>query len=258
MKVRDVLSWLDGLAPFDSAEDFDNVGLLLGDAETSVSGVTFGMDVTEALVDEALKHGDRLIVAHHPFIFHALKRINYNDPQGRTLLKLTANRICVIAAHTNWDKAPGGVSDSLARALGLLDVSAPDDFLRLGSLPAPLSAAELGALIRQSLHIDARCYPASDAPIACVAVAGGAYGEGYALAASSGAQAFVVGEVRHHELLDACARGLTVYDAGHFPTELPGVMSLYERFLADATRAGWPVKAHLYFQPPYAGALLAL
>ena len=57
---------------------------------------------------------------------------------------------------------------------------------------------------------------------------------------------------------DACARGLTVYDAGHFPTELPGVMSLYERFLADATRAGWPVKAHLYFQPPYAGALLAL
>ncbi len=258
MKVRDVLSWLDGLAPFDSAEDFDNVGLLLGDAETSVSGVTFCMDVTEALVDEALKHGDRLIVAHHPFIFHALKRINYNDPQGRTLLKLTANRICVIAAHTNWDKAPGGVSDSLARALGLLDVSAPDDFLRLGSLPAPLSAAELDALIRQSLHIDARCYPASDAPIARVAVAGGAYGEGYALAASSGAQAFVVGEVRHHELLDACARGLTVYDAGHFPTELPGVMSLYERFLADATRAGWSVKAHLYFQPPYAGALLAL
>ena len=115
----------------------------------------------------------------------------------------------------------------------------------------------LGALIRRSLHIDARCYPASDAPIARVAVAGGAYGEGYALAAQSGAQAFVVGEIRHHELLDAYARGLTVYDAGHFPTELPGVMSLYERFLADATCAGWPVKAHLHFQPPYAGALLA-
>ena len=59
----------------------------------------------------------------------------------------------------------------------------------------------------------------------------------------------MVGEIRHHELLDAYARGLTIYDAGHFPTELPGVMSLYERFLADATRAGWPVKAHLHFQP---------
>ena len=92
VKVRDVLSWLDALAPFDSAEDFDNVGLLLGDEEAPVRGVTFGMDVTEALVDEALAHGDGLIVTHHPFIFHALKRINYNEPQGRTLLKLTANR----------------------------------------------------------------------------------------------------------------------------------------------------------------------
>lgn len=257
MKVKDVLGWLDGLAPFDSAEDFDNVGLLLGDEEATVRGVTFGMDVTEALVDEALAHGDGLIVTHHPFIFHALKRINYHEPQGRTLLKLTASRVCVIAAHTNWDKAPGGISDSLAQALGLTDVSAPDEFLRLGTLSAPLSPEALGALIRRSLHIDARCYPASDAPIARVAVAGGAYGEGYALAAQSGAQAFVVGEIRHHELLDAYARGLTVYDAGHFPTELPGVMSLYERFLADATRAGWPVKAHLHFQPPYAGALLA-
>ena len=128
MKVRDVLNWLDALAPFDSAEDFDNVGLLLGDADASVRGVTFGMDVTEALVDDALAHGDELIVTHHPFIFHALKRINYNEPQGRALLKLTENRLSVIAAHTNWDKAPGGISDSLAQALGLTGVSALDDF----------------------------------------------------------------------------------------------------------------------------------
>lgn len=257
MKIRDVLSWLDALAPFESAEDFDNVGLLMGDENAAVRGVTFGMDVTEALVDEALSHGDGLIVTHHPFIFHALKRIDYTGPQGRALLKIARGGLGVIAAHTNWDKAPGGVGDSLAAALGLSDVSAPDEYIRLGTLPAPLSPGELGALIRHALHIDARCYPASDSPISRVAVAGGAYGEGYALAVSSGAQAFVVGEVRHHELLDACARGLTVYDAGHFPTELPGVMSLYERFLADATRAGWPVKTHLHFQPPYAGAFLA-
>lgn len=192
-----------------------NVGLLLGDEEATVRGVTFGMDVTEALVDEALAHGDGLIVTHHPFIFHALKRINYHEPQGRTLLKLTANGVCVIAAHTNWDKAPGGISDSLAQALGSR-MCPPGQFPRLGTLSAPLSPEAVGALIRRSLHIDARCYPASDAPIARVAVAGGAYGEGYALAAQSGAQAFVVGEIRHHELLDAYALGLTVYGAGAF------------------------------------------
>ena len=121
-----------------TARGFDNRGgCFWATMEATVRGVTFGMDVTEALVDEALAHGDGLIVTHHPFIFHALKRINYHEPQGRTLLKLTANRVCVIAAHTNWDKAPGGISDSLAQALGLTDVSAPDEFLRLGTLSAP-------------------------------------------------------------------------------------------------------------------------
>ena len=104
-----------------------------------VSTVVFGLDATPALVREAVRLHAQLIVTHHPFIFHALKRINYHEPQGRTLLKLTANRVCVIAAHTNWDKAPGGISDSLAQALGLTDVSAPDEFLRLGTLSAPLS-----------------------------------------------------------------------------------------------------------------------
>ena len=257
MKVKDVLSWLDGLAPFDSAEDFDNVGLLLGDAEAAVHGVTFGMDVTEALVDEAIAHGDGLIVTHHPFIFHALKRINYNEPQGRTLLKLTRKPpVRDRRAHQLGQGSRRHQRQLWPRRLASRTCP-PGRISAAGHAAAPLSPEELGALIRRSLHIDARCYPASNAPIARVAVAGGAYGEGYALAAESGAQAFVVGEVRHHELLDACARSLTVYDAGHFPTELPGVMSLYERFLADATRAGWPVKAHLHFQPPYAGALLA-
>ena len=228
----------------------------MGDENAAVRGVTFGMDVTEALVDEALSHGDGLIVTHHPFIFHALKRIDYTGPQGRALLKI---------ARGGWASSPPTPTGTrrrrrgrqLGRGAGPFERHRADEYIRLGTLPAPLSPDELGALIRRALHIDARCYPASDSPISRVAVAGGAYGEGYALAVSSGAQAFVVGEVRHHELLDACARGLTVYDAGHFPTELPGVMSLYERFLADATRAGWPVKAHLQFQPPYAGAFLA-
>ncbi len=149
------------------------------------------------------------------------------------------------------------MSDSLAQALSLSDVTAADDFLRIGTLSSPLSCAELSAHIRKALCIEPRCYPGSDAPITRVAVAGGAYGEGYALALAQGAQAFVVGEVRHLVLGDACAQGLTVYDAGHFATELPGVQALYDRFQADAVKAGWPVQAHLHAQAPYPGALLA-
>lgn len=258
MKVAQIVDWLNEIAPFDTAEGFDNVGLLLGDPTAQVHTVLFGMDLTEAMALEAERLGAELIITHHPFIFHALKRIDYTGPQGRTLCLLMQRRVNVIAAHTNWDQALGGVSDSLAGALGLRDVTPVDPYMRIGSLPSPLSPDALTDQIRRTLHVVPRCYPASDRPITRVAVAGGAYGEGYPAAIAAGADAYVVGEIAHHEILDACARGLTVYDAGHYPTELPGVMALYQRFLADALAASWPVQAHLHTQAPFPGAFPAL
>ena len=257
MKVKQVVEWLNALAPFESAEGFDNVGLLMGDPDAEVKTVLFGMDVTTALAKEADELGAELIITHHPFIFHALKRIDYTAPQGHTLSVLAGKQVSVIAAHTNWDKAPGGVGDSLAQALGLQDVISADDYVRVGTLPSALSAKELSGLIAEKLCFVPRCYPASDEPISRVAVAGGAYGEGYRLAAAAGAQAYVVGEAAHHELLDASERGLTMYDAGHYATEFPGVRALYQRFLTDAQRNGWNVSTHLHQKAPFAGAILA-
>ncbi|MBQ7867585.1 MAG: Nif3-like dinuclear metal center hexameric protein [Clostridia bacterium] len=257
MKIRQIVEWLNGIAPFESAEAFDNVGLLMGDGEKEVHTVLFGMDVTEALAAQAIELGTELIITHHPFIFHALKRIDYSGPQGRTLCMLAQHQIGVIAAHTNWDKAPGGVGDALAAALELKNVVSADDYVRVGELPAPLSPDSLSQYICEKLHIIPRCYPTCDQPITRIAVAGGAYGEGYPAAIAFGAQAYIVGEAAHHEILDACARGLTLYDAGHYATELPGVHALYQRFLADSQQASWSVSAHLHDKAPYAGAILA-
>lgn len=258
MKVRDAWQWLNEKAPFDSAESFDNVGLLMGSMDAQWHTVLFALDATEEVADEAVRLDAQLIITHHPFIFHGLKSIDYTGPQGRALCKLTARGINVLSAHTNWDKAPGGVSDALAQALGLTHVERCDDFLRLGEVTRPLSQSDFSAAVRKALRTEPRVLGTHDGLIRRVAVAGGAYGEAGALAAGRGADAFVVGEIRHHELLDACARGLVVYDAGHFATELPGICALYQRFLADAALAGWPVEAHLHCNAPYAGALLAL
>lgn len=258
VKVQQIIDWINAFAPFDSAEGFDNVGLLMGDMNAEMHKVLFGMDITEALVCEAVELGTELIISHHPFIFHALKRIDYTGPQGRTLCLLAQHRISVIAAHTNYDKAPGGISDALAKVLGLQDVESADDYVRVGTLPYPMTVSQLGTHVRELLHIGPRCYPTSDELITRAAVAGGAYGEGYEAALAAGAQAFVVGEIAHHEILDATARGLTILDAGHYATERPGVAALYGRFLADAAQSQWDVEAHLHQQAPYAGALLAL
>lgn len=257
MTIAEVLAWVDETAPLQTAEDFDNPGLLLGDESTRVTDVLFGMDVTEDMALEAARLHAQLIITHHPFIFHPIRHIDYTGPQGRALRVLMERGISVIAAHTNWDKAEGGVSDSLANVLGLQNVVRADDYLRVGELPQPMPLNAFADLLADKLRIKPRRYGERDACIARVAVAGGAYGEGYALAAKSGAHAFVMGEIRHHEILDACARGLVVYDAGHYPTEWPGVRALYQRFLKDCERKGLPIRSHLYDTAPFAGALLA-
>lgn len=258
MNVGQIENWLNSIAPFDTAESFDNVGLLMGDRNAEVHSLLFGMDLTDALADEALRLNAEVIITHHPFIFHAIKRIDYTLPQSRTLCRLAAKGVAVLAAHTNWDQAGGGISDSLAKALNLQDVQNADPYVRIGTLVSPMSAAEFDALLRQKLGASVRCYPAVDKPLSRVAVAGGAYGEGYEAALSAGADAYVVGEIAHHEILDAWTRGLTVFDAGHFATEWPGVKALYQRFLADASASGWSLQARLHDKAPYAGAHLAL
>jgi dinuclear metal center YbgI/SA1388 family protein len=149
------------------------------------------MDVTETLVQEAIRLDAELIITHHPFIFHGLKRIDYTGPQGRALCLLMQHKINVIGAHTNWDKAPGGVSDALAEKLELTDIAPLDDFARMGLLPRPMTAAELKAHIAAKLDMEPRMYCASEKTIRKVAVAGGSYGEGAGAAYEQGAEKFV-------------------------------------------------------------------
>lgn len=254
--VKTVYDWLNGLAPFETAESFDNVGLLMGDMNAPVKTVLFGMDVTLEMISQAAAMGAALIVTHHPLIFHPLRSIDYASPQGQAIASLAGERISLIAAHTNLDKAEGGVSDALADALCLKNVRRCDDFLRLGELETPMDENAFKLFIAKRLNRPPTLYGHSSLPIRTVAVAGGAYGEAAASAALQGAQAFVVGEIRHHEVLDACARGLLVFDAGHYATEAPGVSALYQRFLKDAAAASWPVQARLDDNAPYPGAAL--
>ena len=252
--VGDVYSWLDSIAPFETAEGFDNAGLLIGSRNAPVSRVIFTLDLSETVVDEAVRSGAELIITHHPIIFSPLRRIDYDTPFGRMLIRLTGAGISVISAHTNWDKAPGGVGDTLAAMLGLSDVTPLDDYVRLGTLPAPLTAGALAESMEAALGFAPRCYEGHDRLIRKVAVAGGSYGEGYEAALEAGADAFLSGEVKHHEILDAVARGLTVYDGGHHATEQPAMPALQARF-ADACREkGWQIETRLSMAPPFADA----
>ena len=119
--VRDILAAVDRLAPLALAEAWDNVGLLLGDPEAEVRRVLVALDVTEAVCAEAEQVAAEVVLAHHPLIFQPVARLTAETVQGRLALRLAREGRAVIAAHTNLDSAPGGLSDLLAGMIGLTD-----------------------------------------------------------------------------------------------------------------------------------------
>ncbi|MBO9129612.1 Nif3-like dinuclear metal center hexameric protein [Bacillus sp. 165] len=117
----EIINLFESMYPKFLAMEGDKIGLQIGSLAQPVEHVLIALDVTEDVVEEAIRHEAKLIIAHHPLIFHPLKSIQTDKAQGRIIEKCIKNEIAVYAAHTNMDIAEGGVNDLLADALGLLD-----------------------------------------------------------------------------------------------------------------------------------------
>ena len=126
IRVSEILSALQRWAPPAVAWDRDNIGLLVGGSADTVTRVLVCLDVTPAVVEEAVRENAQLIVAHHPVIFHPLKALRTDRPQGAMLAELLKRGIGVIALHTNADAARGGLNHVLAGKLGLADPAVLD------------------------------------------------------------------------------------------------------------------------------------
>lgn len=209
------------LAPRALAADWDNVGLLAGRADREVRRILVSLDITEAVVEEAERMGADLLVSHHPVIFHPAKSVTDRDPAGRLLFRLISAGLSAVCMHTNLDAARGGVNDALAAALGLENAAPASEggIERIGMLPEALPLPEFLAKVKAALSPSGMRYADGGRPIRKVAVGGGACGDFLWEAAALECDAFVTADLKYNHFLDAQALGLTVIDAGHFPTE---------------------------------------
>lgn len=119
MKIKDVTAYLEKIAPLNYAEDFDNVGLLVGDYETLVTGILVTLDTLENIVDEAIENNCNLIVSFHPILFKGIKKLNGKNYVERVLLKCIKNNIAIYALHTALDNSFQGVNAKICEVLGL-------------------------------------------------------------------------------------------------------------------------------------------
>lgn len=123
VKCRDIIAKLEQLAPSYLAEDWDNIGLLVGSPEQTIHKVIVTLDIDSEVISEAIAVGADMIITHHPLIFKGISHIRTDLPLGSMLSALIKHGIAVYAAHTNLDSAPRGVNDVLARKFNLLDVA---------------------------------------------------------------------------------------------------------------------------------------
>ncbi|NHM06336.1 Nif3-like dinuclear metal center hexameric protein [Flavobacterium sp. CYK-4] len=122
MKIKEILAVLEEMAPLAYAEDFDNVGLLTGNAETEATGILVCHDALESVIDEAISKNCNLVVCFHPILFSGLKKITGANYVERSIIKAIKNDIAIYAVHTALDNHQNGVNRIFAEALGLKDI----------------------------------------------------------------------------------------------------------------------------------------
>lgn len=225
LKIQQVYDFINERAPFETQLAFDNSGLLVGHPDNEVTGVHFALDVTNHVIDEAIANGANLIVTHHPMMFSPIKRLTETNHEARLLCRLIRAGISLISAHTNLDQASGGCNDALAQTIGLSDIQG-EDFVRVGTLPQPMTATELAVHIGDKLGDVVRVMGDPSAVITKVGMCSGAGADEWPAAAAMGAEAFLTGEVKHHIALEASDAGVVMLEAGHHATEEPGIFAL--------------------------------
>ena len=229
--VKDVLNFIETLAPRSMKMDWDNVGLLCGDPDQEVTKILVALDPFEDVCAEAERIGAQLIVTHHPLIFRAPKAVTTETSVGRCIRFLCKHDISAINAHTNLDCAPGGVNDVLADRLGLSGVCVikPEGvdaqgrewgLLRQGEVE-PQSLEEFLSLVRERLGIPVLRYAEGGKRVRKVAVGGGACATELLDAVDAGCDTFVTSDIKYNQFWDAHDLGLNLIDAGHFYTENP-------------------------------------
>ena len=241
--LGDIAERLEQFAPQALAEDWDNVGLLVGDVNWPIERIMTCLTVTPTTVQEALeKHAD-LIVSHHPLPFKALKSITTESTAGKLLLELIGSKIGIYSPHTAFDSAPAGINQHLAIGLGLQQIEALVPTResseadvgagRLGFLGEEFTLLEMADRVKKFLGVQTLQIVGDDnLTVSRIAIACGSGGSFLSEAIAKECDCLVTGETNLHTCLEAEARGVGLILPGHFASERFALHSLAE-YLSD-------------------------
>lgn len=227
MTVKEIMNCITDIAPLQWQEDYDNAGLQVGDVNAVAHKALITLDVTEALVDEAVAKSCDLIISHHPLIFKGLKHLTPATDIERAVMKAVKNDIAIISMHTNLDNSYLGVSRMLAERLGLknLHLLQPSSCEpeqcgagMIGEFETPMD--EIGFLSLVAGRIGSPCIRHSALTgnkIKTVALCGGSGSPFIPDAVRNRVDAYLTADIKYHDFF--APDGILLVDGGHFETE---------------------------------------
>ena len=241
MKVRDIIEAIESAAPLRFQDEWDNSGLQVGFPDSEIEKVLVCLDVTEAIVEEAVNTGAQMIVSHHPLIFKALKQVSDSTYQQRCVVKALSGGIAIYSAHTSLDNAPGGVNHKIAKLIGLQDL----EWLQakdgedagsglIGTLPAPEHDSDFLRRLQSVFKVHSlRHSECNGRNIKTVALCGGSGAFLMREAREQGADCFVTGEFHYHDYFEN--DGMLLAELGHYQSE-----QYTSDLLCELLRAAFP------------------
>ncbi|MGL5767022.1 MAG: Nif3-like dinuclear metal center hexameric protein [Sarcina sp.] len=247
MKLNRFIEIMERIAPPHLKEDFDNVGLMVGDREVEVKKVLLALDCTDAVIDEAKEHGAELILTHHPLIFKKPSSITTDTLQGKKIIKLIKNDLNLYSAHTNWDSVREGINDTIVDMLGfkaeeIIDRHHADNNAGIGrvvTLEEILTLEEIIERCIKAFGLEGLRYSGElDKKIEKIAIVNGSGQSYFEDAIQRGADLIITGDTTYHFVSDYTEMGMSVLDIGHFKSEWPVLIEVNKKLQKELKEMG--------------------
>lgn len=229
MITKDIINFLEEKYPRSNAEEWDNVGLLVGNNKKDVKKIQLSIDATEKAVDYAAQNNVDMIVTHHPLIFKPLKSIVMSELSGRKIIKLIEKGLNLYSIHTNLDSSKDGLNDYILELLEvkkykIIDINANDETAGIGRmypLEEKITILEYADFIKTKMKIKNVRVISNDlkSKVKKIALINGSGMSYWRKVKSLGADLFITGDIGYHDALDAKESGLHLIDIGHFESE---------------------------------------
>ena len=228
--IKALTDYLESIAPLALQEDYDNAGLLVGDATAEIDRALISLDVTPDVVNEAADKGYKLIIAHHPVIFRGLKRLTGETYVEQAVIMAIRRDIAIYAIHTNLDNVlQDGVNGEIAGRIGLIDTEVLSPLESsgdnghgagvIGAMPESVTEGAFLAHLRETMKLQSfRHTQLTGRIVGKVAVCGGSGSFLLPKAIAAGAQVYVSADFKYHEFFDANGK-ILIADIGHYESE---------------------------------------